>query len=231
MDDRFFRRTATCLVICFFSLIHNAYAIQSYVKSWGFAVVTGSVKQNSNVKYYLQSDLRFISTRYVFNQFLLLGGLGYVLSPKVTLFGGLGRIEDKNTQGELIKENRLWLQFNWLIYQSTSYSLNSRSRWEANKNLDQPQIAYRLRQRFWLRIPIANWDSHSFSCYDEIFLNLNHPDWVSPFVFAQNRAFIGIGTQLTRSTIIDVGYLNQYLHSHQNQINHVFLIGLTINNA
>jgi len=209
----------------------SANAYQTYEKLWMSNVLTGSLAVDQPYKYYLQTDLRFIDSPYIFNQFLLLGGLGYQFTPAILVFGGVGRVFDKTADGSTIKENRLWQQLNWSLINFSHYMLNSRTRLEEVKNLDQSQLLYRIRQRFWLRVPIKRWDSYYISCYDEIFLHFNHPEWSSPYVFSQNRAFIGIAKRFSPQTILDIGYLNQYIHSTQNQINHVLLFSFTINYA
>lgn len=207
------------------------YSTESHNKFWTSAVVTGPLSENNAyLNYYLQSDLRFINNDYVFNQLLLLAGLGYEFNAKWMFYGGYGYIVDKTLSGDLNHEDRLWLQLNGLLLNHDTYTLNSRTRLEANKDTNESQAAYRLRERLWLRIPFTHWETHSFSCYDEVFININHPSWVSPYWFAQNRAFIGIGTQLSKHALLDIGYLNQYSHSHLNQLNHVLLVGLTISN-
>lgn len=220
------------ILLIFFFLIwaSNSNATESYGKLWGSATITGPFFPDSNFRYYLQPDVRFINDPYVFNQLLLQPGLGYQFNPRLVFYGGIGWIVDKNPQGITSHEDRLWEQLNWLMANTNTFDINIRTRFEENKNLDQSQIAYRFRERIWLRIPFKSSPTHSFSCFDEIFLNLNHPQWVSPYFFAQNRAFVGIGTQFSKTTILDVGYLNQYIHNRQNQLNNVLLFTLTITN-
>ena len=107
-------------------------------------------------------------------------------------------------------------------------TLNSRTRLEERQRIDQSIVAFRLRERLWLRIPFKRWERYSFSSFDELFFNLNHPSWTSPYLFEQNRAFIGVAKQLSKSTILDIGYLNQFLHSTNNQTDNVILLSLTM---
>ncbi len=124
----------------------------------------------------------------------------------------------------------MWQQLNWQIVDTAPLTLSSRTRLEERINPDQPGTAERFRQRLWLRKPFKPGSNYLFSINDEIFLNLNHPHWVSPYTFEQNRAFIGMAEKVSATIMIDVGYLNQYLHNVKNFDDHVFLISLTVKN-
>lgn len=202
-------------------------AADSYVKQWNTAVIIGPIP-HSNFKYYIEPQLRFIADPYIFNQAFLLGGLGYQFNEDLMAFAGAGWIFTKTPQDTNANEMRIWQQSNWRITNTDSFNLNSRTRLEERKNTDYSQYAYRLRQRIWLHVPFKRYPQYSFSCFDEVFFDFNHPAWVSPYFFAQNRAFIGIGDQLTNHVMLDAGYMNQYLHSTQNQLDHVLLMTFSI---
>lgn len=208
-----------------------ALAVESYTKLWSSATVTSPIHfdNSDRFRYYLEPQVRFIDDRYKFNQFLFLTGLGYQLTPDTIAFIGPGWVVDKSLQGEVGHEVRLWEQLSWVALHNEQFILNVRTRLEERKNFDYTQVAYRLRSRAWLRVPLPRWSTHSLSLFDEVFFDLNHPEWVSPKFFSQNRAFIGIGTQLNQSTVLDIGYLNQYLLSKVNQLDNVLLIAFTIN--
>jgi hypothetical protein len=203
------------------------YARQSYDRLWSSNIVIGSVVENSNFKYYFQTDLRFINSPYVFNQWFLLGGFGYQFQPGLILFAGYGWILDKSFTGDVNHERRLWQQLNW-SKDMPSFNINSRTRAEEIINTVDSGIAYRIRERLWFRIPFKKDSPYFLSIFDEIFLNLNHPRWVSPYLFSQNRAFLGIGRNFSKSVMLDVGYLNQFVHARENQLNNVIFLNLTV---
>lgn len=144
------------------------------------------------------------------------------------LFIGPGWIPTKTPENNTYTEKRLWEQLNWRILNNSNLNLNSRTGLEERQRSDQSQIAFRFRERLWLRIPFKKWRSYSFSCFDEFFFNLNHPRWTSPYLFEQNRAFVGIAKQLSKSAILDVGYLNQFVHSFNNQADNVIMLSFTM---
>lgn len=220
------KKTALFIFLIIFS--NAAYSTEYHTKEWIVATIIGSFSENQNLKYYIEPQLRLIDDPYVFNQAFILTGLGYQLTPAVMIFAGPGFVVTKNTEGQTYNEYRLWQQLNWQIFNDSSLSLNSRTRLEEKQRSDQMQIAIQLRQRLWARIPIKNTNQYYYSIFDEVFFNLNHPTWVSPYFFDQNRAFVGIGKQLTKNTMIDFGYLNQLQLGPPRQISHVMLLSFSI---
>ena len=216
------------IILCSLVGMQSANSTQSYNKAWAVATLIGSMPVNPAFKYYLEPQIRFIDDTYFFNQALQLGGLGYQINKNIMVFAGPGWIITKTPEGESTHETRFWQQINWLMLSNPN--LNSRTRLEQRKRTDVAPMAVRFRQRVWMRIPFKKWERYSFSINDELFFNLNHPSWVSPYLFEQNRAFVGISTQLTKAMIVDIGYLNQYNRSSRttNYSDHVFLLSFSI---
>lgn len=225
---KLFNYTPLLSGFCLAISMHYAYSIESFNKDWTVATVMGSFTSNPSFKYYFEPQLRLIDNASVFDQLLLLGGVGYQINSQLLFLLGPGWITTKSSESHLIYENRYWEQLNWQILKNSNLNLHSRSRLEERQRTTSSGIALRFRERLWLRLPLKNLQGFSFSCFDEIFLNLNHPHWTSPYVFEQNRAFLGVSTQLSKSILMDVGYLNQYIHSFTNELNHVLLLSFAI---
>lgn len=219
--SKFFLRLG--VIFCLF--LTATQAMETHTKFWSAASITGSFNDQSQWRYYLEPQIRFIDNRYKFNNIFLLGGLGYQITPNVLVLAGPGWVLTKNLQGKIIHEDRIWEQLSWSILKN----LSSRTRLEERRDLEAPGLAIRLRERLWLRIPFEKWQGHNLSLFDEALFNLNHPSWVSSSFFEQNRAFIGIGTQISKSTMMDIGYLNQRIFAATNQNNHVLLLSFTLN--
>lgn len=217
-----------CFFICLISLISCFDAKGNVNKFWFVTTYTAPLKQNSALRYYLEPHLRLMTRSSFFKQSLMLGGIGYQLNPAIILLTGVGSVLTQTAQGRLLHESRYWQQVNWLAWNTFKANLNIRFRLEERHIQLDPQIAIRFRERAWLRVPIKNWKGHYVSSFDEIFFNFNHPNWVSPYTFEQNRFFIGLGTQITPSTMMDIGYLNQYLHSYKNEWENILFLSFTI---
>ena len=104
-----------------------------------------------------------------FNQLLSLAGVGYQITPSLILLAGPGWILSREVNGQWRHEQRLWQQLGWNI----TDQINSRTRLEERRDTSQPGIAWRFRERLWLRHPIAEWSSHSLSFFDEMLFNVN----------------------------------------------------------
>ncbi|WP_133137136.1 DUF2490 domain-containing protein [Legionella rowbothamii] len=219
------------IIVSFFLCmgVQTANSTRVYSKDWAVVNIIGPVSENSSFKYYVEPQLRLIDNASVFNQFLFLGGLGYQFNPNLMFFVGPGWILTKTPANKTHTEHRWWQQLNWRIANDFNFSLNSRTRLEERRQSNQSQTAFRLRERLWLRIPFK-WRDYSFSTFNEFFFNLNHPQWTSPYFFEQNRAFIGVAKQLSKSTIMDLGYLHQSIQSRTHETSNVILLSLTMIN-
>jgi hypothetical protein len=217
-------------VVFILLLVQPAYCIEGHTKLWGVANILESFPNNKKMKYYFEPQLRLIDDAYVLNQLYFLFGLGYQIAPNLVLLAGPGWILIKNTQGQVSHEYRLWEQATWNVMPEHLINLVSRTRLEEQIRDTNRQLSVVLRERVLGRIPIKNWDHHFITLFDEMFFNLNQPKWVAPHFFAQNRAFIGLGIQLSKTMIIDMGYLNQYQRTQPVQMSNVLWFSLTINN-
>lgn len=216
------------IILCLFAS-NSAFAARSYTRYWSAANIVGSISKDSAFKYSLEPQLRLIDTPSVFNQFFVLAGAGYQLNPDLMFFIGPGWIYTKSPETSRFREEKwLWQQINWRAVNHSNLRLNSRTRLEERHQDGNSQIALRFRERLWLRVPFKGQETYYFSCFDELFFNLNHPSWTSPYLFEQNRTFIGIGRQLSQSTTMDAGYLNQFNHSYKNQTNNVILLSFSM---
>lgn len=215
-------------MIIFGLLSSQAGGAQYYTKQWTSSILLGSLPHSTKLKYYLEPQLRLINDDYVFNQAFFLTGLGYSFSPDLLFLLGPGWVVTKTPTGETYHEYRLWQQLNWQIVNHAYFTLSSRTRMEEKERSNQSQVAIQLRQRLWARIPIKNTNQYYYSLFDEVFFNLNHPSWTSPHFFEQNRAFLGIGKQITKETMMDVGYLNQQQFGPPHIISHVIFLSFTI---
>lgn len=208
--------------------INNVYGTKVYNKDWSVASIIAPISDHSSFKYFVEEQVRLIDNRSVFNQYFVLGGLGYQFHPDFLLISGGTWILSKSPEGNTHTEKRVWEQLNWQILNNIKLNLNSRTRFEVRDRTGQTRVAYRFRERLWLRVALKKWESYSFSCFNEILLDLNHPGWTSPYFFEQNRAFVGIAKRLTKSAILDFGYMNQHIRSFNNQSNNVLLLNFSM---
>lgn len=161
------------------------------------------------------------------NQYIVVPALGYILSQRHEL--GAGDQFFLTNHGHL-NEQILWLQDQYDLIHRTNRILAIRSRFDQRFSQDNSEIAYRLRERLNYTWNNAIADKYSPVVYDEIFLNLNHPSWVSNKTLSQNRAFAGILLPINLKSAFLVGYLNRADYdpdeaNHQN----IFYISFNYN--
>lgn len=196
-----------------FSQIACAQGPIEHTKFWFNGNLTSPVtNKNKKFKFLVESRLRLIDDRYLFEHYRISGGLGYELSSSLTGFAGIGYVIDESTTGVFTHEYRPFQLLKWDIHQSKSFHLKNNSLLEERKQVESPVWAYRLRERFAAEFPLKKWKKHSFDLSNEFFFNLNHPKWVSNYFYAENRAIIGIGSEVSKSIEVTVGYINQYQH-------------------
>jgi len=227
-NDMFNKKRLYIMLFLLFS--QSTFALQEHTKLWLNGNVTGDLfKENKKIKYLIEGRLRLIDDTYVFEHTRLSAGLGYEFTPSLAGYIGFGYVMDKSTSGVLTHEDRPFQLLKWDIYKSKNFNLSNNSLLEERKQIESPDWAIRLREKFAIEIPIGNSEIHSIDLSDELFFNLNHPKWVYNGFFAENRAVIGIGTKVTPWTKIMLGYINQYqLSTHENKMSNGLIISLDV---
>lgn len=225
------------LKIVLFILIFSCYTsfaddIQQNIGLWNNLIVGGPLTEDQVFEYFVESQLRLLLDRNnIFDQTIVNGGVGYRYQPDLSFWlGNTWAIINDPIDGP-DQEGRTWQQINWSIFNNNSFSLLSRTRLEERKDFDEPQLAFRLRERVTLNIPLQNLKKgYAFITFDEVFFNLNHPEWVANQTISQNRSFVGIEIPTSKRTSIDIGYLNQLLISSGfYQMNHFLYLNLNVN--
>lgn len=167
---------------------------------------------------HLESQFRRADYGEHWQQLLLRPGLNYQLSPTISLSAGYAHVQTY-PYGDIriaddFPENRLWEQI--AITHKTlglewthRFRLEQRRIGEVNAAGDVANWRYENRARYMLRttIPLSNDKKWYLALWDEAFFNFGSN--VSMNYFDQNRAFIGLGRQLTTTTKLEIGYMEQ----------------------
>lgn len=186
-------------------------------KLWTAVDLKGQV--TDTLQYYLEPQLRFISDSQCFNEANLYVGLGYPTPSKVTFWvGNMFNTTHKANDGNT-KQYRIWEQISWNVFDSSNMQIDSRTRFEQRKQEHQASWSLRLREKLEFGFPLPM--DYLFILYDEIFLNFNHPTWVYHSLINQNRAFAGFSIPLSKTSRLEIGYLNQWVDGNPVQVNHV----------
>lgn len=204
-------------------------AVELHTKAWAGVVHIGQLSENKQYKYYLDSRLELEDDKYKFEEAYVSVGIGYQTTRNLILFLGNTYKVAIKLNGATQQEYRLWQQSNWTVMKNSFYSVASVTRLEERWCFEATQVAVRLREKVVVRVPFRNWVKHSFVVSDEIYLNLNHPAWVNPKFFDQNRAFIGVGTAVSKYTSFDLGYMNQYIFGNKPQMSNILYLSFNVN--
>lgn len=168
---------------------------------------------------HLESQFRRSDYGEHWQQLLLRPGINYTISPALSLSAGYGWV-DTYPYGDIripqdFPEHRFWEQ---VAYNHKWLGLE----WTHRLRLEQRRIGevsavtgdvtnwrYENRIRYMLRtaVPLSSDKKWYLALWDEVFFNFGTN--VSMNYLDQNRAFIGLGRQLTPTTKLEIGFMEQ----------------------
>ena len=223
--------TISCLIL-FTSL--RGFALDSF-RNWS-EVTFNAFSKDQKIQVILQTHLRAIPQQHSLNQILQRNMIGYLLSPQLSFHLGYDFIPNMNpSKGTTKYEQRLAQQISYIPIDHLKNSLTIRSRLEERYLSGLSGVQLRLRERVAITMThLLNFlPRHSTPViYDEVFLNLNTQPWSSKGLIDQNRTFAGYWFKLGSNTILELGYIYQWVAGiKHNQNNHIFSIALRFNNS
>lgn len=152
----------------------------------------------------------------------------YRLNPETTAWLGYAHVVNHPSGGETRDETRIWVQVVHTLPRLGAFTVQSRTRLERREFEGASDTGYRLRQQFRLSRPIPGHTRWSFVLSNEIHFGLADTDWGPRTGFDQNRFFVGVSGELTATTRIETGYLNQFQRgSRVDRMNHVLATTLS----
>ena len=197
--------------------------------TWNGFDIIGDLVARKTWKYYVDTEFQLIDQTYNLQNWYASFGVGKQLTSRLLVFlTNRFLVGRQGTTGEVNNEYRLFQEADYELIVKPKYYLANRLMLEERKRFGEVPIAFRLRERLMLRIPLPFWPMHSFVISDEAFFNLNQPAWVSQNFYSQNRFFIGFGTIISKKFNFDIGYMNQYLIGTTNQMNNVIYFNINI---
>ncbi|KTD17197.1 DUF2490 domain-containing protein [Legionella jordanis] len=206
-------RSVYFLICIAFFLPKSLYAAQTTEKIW---TVLGLNTTMGKFSYQLEPQLRQAVRNNLFGEFLTNFSGSYQWSSSWQFSLGTTSINAKPLGGPMLHEMRLWEQG---TYSHPGSLWLLRSRLEQRTRQDSNEISYRLRERLLIKKPLI--DKLSLVVFDEIFVNLNKPDWEITPTIAQNRVLISLDQQASDRLTVGAGYIFQTVFSHPLHIGHV----------
>jgi len=144
------------------------------------------------------------------DQLLLRGGVGWKLSPSLTLYQGYAHVRTPRDDGPDVDEERSFQQINWTIGKLLGGELSSRTRLEQRWRNDGDDMGWRLREMLRYETPLKKGsETVNALVWGEAFVALNDTDWGARSGFDQLRSFVGIELALPGASTAEIGYMNQ----------------------
>lgn len=219
------------LVVLLFCMINPAMAGRSMdqnTRLWT-RLKTESAFKDSRWRYSTELQVRFGDDKRNFDEALFRGGVAYTVDESLAIWLGydMHALHDDDT-GDFHYEQRLWQMLSWYVSPSPYFDFESDTKLEERKSNGDSGIAYRLRQRFGITLNNYS-DFYAPVFSEEIYFNLNHPDWVGDDTVDQNRIFLGVDFKLSGGKALRVGYLNRIrFRSMENILDHILYLSLNL---
>ena len=203
-------------------------------QSWNNILIMGNFskldEKYSGLRYELFISQRFGNSTSLSYQSVYRGGLGYSLNSHHSLWLGGDYVFTKNLIPEEINRSGIWQQY---LYENNYSKLKYffRARLEQLFASNASYLIYRARVMVRGSIPISEDMKYNAIAFNEYFQNLNGDGVIENNTLIQNRAFAGLGYNFTKTTSLEVGYQNQYIHNNQgfDFLNNMVLASLVLN--
>lgn len=124
---------------------------------------------------------------------------------RIELAAGYRHVQDYDHGRRIPNEERL----RQMITLRWAGVITTRLRFEQRFSSAGPEVAFRLRPRLGLELPLRDGGPLLFAA-QEHFLNFNATDWGVTRGYERVRHTIGVTVPVTRTIRTDIGYLNEY---------------------
>ncbi|WP_269513725.1 DUF2490 domain-containing protein [Brevundimonas subvibrioides] len=176
---------------------------------WTAAFASGPVREGGKVLAWWDSHARFRDEGDHLDTTLLRAGVGWRASPRLDLWAGYAHITQRRPGPDTV-EHRAWQQATYPIADLAGGRLTGRTRLEQRFREGTDDTGWRVRQFVRWSRPVASSD-FSVVLSNETFVTLNRTDWGQSGGYDQNRAFAGVGWQMTPKFRLEAGYMNQHV--------------------
>ena len=220
-------------LVVLFLLPSISTAVESDSGVWLIAVATDRFPSRdseapSRWHYWVDAQARYPDIGSGVNQLLIRPGVGYDISPTLSLWAGYARFRSHGSSGNTVTEDRYWQQLSWRARNWGDSSLSTRLRLEERDLSTGSDTGIVLRAQLkYVRKLVAGGDTDLIASI-EPFFDLRDTDWGANSGLSQNRLYVGLGWKLTGKTGIEVGYQNQYrfVDTGQDRMDHLAMVSL-----
>lgn len=231
--QRFFTlATAIALSVCG-SLSSPALAADDNDGLWTIFSTTDAFRSDDGASrwhYWFDAQARYFDLGTGINQYLVRPGIGYKPGDNLSVWAGYARLRSRNRSGNVADENRYWQQLSWTAGRWNNGTLSMRARLEQRSlsTGDDLGLVVRLMTKY---VRPFGADSSSYVTVSlEPFVDLRDTDWGGESGIGQNRLSIGVGWRISRSLVLEAGYMNQYIFadSGEDRVNHLGVLNFKL---
>ncbi|ADK99992.1 DUF2490 domain-containing protein [Brevundimonas subvibrioides] len=185
-------------------------AAQTDTQAWAAAFASGPVRDGGRVLVWWDAHARFREEGDRLDTTILRPGVGWRVSPRLDLWAGYAHVTLRRP-GPDGEEHRAWQQATYPIAGIAGGRLTGRTRIEQRFREGGDDTGWRVRQFVRWSRPVA-WPAVSVVLSNETFVGLNETDWGQGDGYDQNRAFAGVGWQVTPTFRLEGGYMHQRIN-------------------
>ncbi|MBT8100978.1 MAG: DUF2490 domain-containing protein [Gammaproteobacteria bacterium] len=160
--------------------------------------------------YWVDAQARYPDAGSGVNQLLIRPGVGYDISPTLSVWAGYARFRTHTSSGRTVTEDRFWQQLSWRARSWGDASLSTRLRLEERDLSTGSDTGIVLRAQLKYVRKLTPGGDTDFIASIEPFFDLRDTDWGADSGLSQNRIYLGLGWKLTAKSAIEAGYQNQY---------------------
>ena len=161
-----------------------------------------------------------------FGHFQVRGLLGWRPPSGGLLGAGYSYVWSKSASGQVEHEHRIYQQANYKLMSIGKAELLGRTRLEERFFSDSDGMAVRVRQQLRLNIPLKGPEGLKAIVHTELLALLSSPEDDGLEGVSQVRTFAGLGIPLTKTVLLEAGYLNQAVVTGDGRVNHALSLGL-----
>ncbi len=190
------------------AMVPSAQADQE--QAWLAFAASGPLQSDSKLRLWFDGHARSQDNFQDLGVSIVRPGIGWQVSPNVTLWAGYARVIARRDGRDDVKEDRIWQQATYPVATVFGGKLSGRTRLEQRDIDGQSDTGHRLRQ-FWRWSRPIGATSWSWLVANETFINLNNTDFGQDTGYQQNRAFLGFAWQAADKTRLELAYLNNHI--------------------
>lgn len=217
------RKVIILLFVAFISIVQslNASAVEEDGRAWINLQANGPTGIDK-LRWYVEVQPRLREELKERDQFFFRPAMYYAIAPKTSVWLGYVYARTYASNPVTESEHRYWQQLLHEFEPINGVRVRSMTRFEQRNFEAASDTGYKLRQRLTLNFPIENYPNLSTLLFDEYHLNLNETDYGARSGFDQNRLFAGMAWKASNQTLVEFGYLNQYVNRrNEDAMNHV----------